>query len=314
MLENAGWQRGTPQDGGVFYLHAKPFPSIGMTAVVEYDGVPVGYMVDWDDQSIERAYVVDGLVTPDTLDFGSRWRKGDKRLKWRDVDPIVRSEVLADIATIMEKAQVSDARQRPPAEDLYADELARLSSTTGMRPARPAGGSRPRASSRSSSATQQLRIAPKFVGSRSFVERCVVALATNRGLMLVGEPGTAKSYLSELLAAAVSGDSTLTIQGSARPRPRTRSSTPGTTRCCSPRGRRERSLVPAPLCRACARARSCASRRSPAARSRCRTRCSRCSRDRVLTVPELEERDACSRPRASTSSPPPTPATAASTR
>ena len=42
-----------------------------------------------------------------------------------------------------------------------------------------------------------------------------MALATNRGLMLIGEPGTAKSYLSELLAAAVSGDSTLTIQGSA---------------------------------------------------------------------------------------------------
>ena len=43
----------------------------------------------------------------------------------------------------------------------------------------------------------------------------MVALATNRGLMLVGEPGTAKSLLSELLAAAVSGRSTLTIQGSA---------------------------------------------------------------------------------------------------
>jgi len=42
-----------------------------------------------------------------------------------------------------------------------------------------------------------------------------VALATNRGLMLIGEPGTAKSYLSELLAAAISGDSTLTVQGSA---------------------------------------------------------------------------------------------------
>ena len=34
-----------------------------------------------------------------------------------------------------------------------------------------------------------LRIAAKFVGKRSFVERCVVALATNRGLMLIGEPG-----------------------------------------------------------------------------------------------------------------------------
>jgi MoxR-like ATPase len=43
----------------------------------------------------------------------------------------------------------------------------------------------------------------------------MVSLATNRGLMLVGEPGTAKSLLSELLAAAISGQSTLTIQGSA---------------------------------------------------------------------------------------------------
>ena len=43
----------------------------------------------------------------------------------------------------------------------------------------------------------------------------MVTLATNRGLMLVGEPGTAKSLLSELLAAAICGDSTLTIQGGA---------------------------------------------------------------------------------------------------
>jgi MoxR-like ATPase len=47
------------------------------------------------------------------------------------------------------------------------------------------------------------------------LERVVVSLATNRGLMLIGEPGTAKSYLSELLAAAISGDSTLVVQGSA---------------------------------------------------------------------------------------------------
>jgi MoxR-like ATPase len=59
------------------------------------------------------------------------------------------------------------------------------------------------------------KIRPKFVGHPSLVDRAMVALATNRGLLLVGEPGTAKSYLSELLAAAVSGGSTLTIQGSA---------------------------------------------------------------------------------------------------
>ena len=61
----------------------------------------------------------------------------------------------------------------------------------------------------------RLQIARKFVGERDLVERCVVTLAGERGLLLVGEPGTAKSMLSELLAAAVSGDSTRVVQGTA---------------------------------------------------------------------------------------------------
>lgn len=60
-----------------------------------------------------------------------------------------------------------------------------------------------------------LVVTPKFVGDRSLVERCVVTLAGERGLLLVGEPGTAKSMLSELLAAAVCGDSELVVQGTA---------------------------------------------------------------------------------------------------
>ena len=58
-------------------------------------------------------------------------------------------------------------------------------------------------------------IEPKFVGSRSLVERCVVTLAGERGLLLVGQPGTAKSMLGELLTAAISGSSALTVQGTA---------------------------------------------------------------------------------------------------
>ncbi|GAA0685568.1 AAA family ATPase [Kitasatospora atroaurantiaca] len=61
----------------------------------------------------------------------------------------------------------------------------------------------------------KLVVAPKFVGERALVERCVVTLAGERGLLLVGEPGTAKSMLSELLSAAVSGTSALTVQGTA---------------------------------------------------------------------------------------------------
>ena len=58
-------------------------------------------------------------------------------------------------------------------------------------------------------------IRKKYLGNDTLVERCIVTLAGNRGLMLVGEPGTAKTMLSELLSAAISGTSTNTIQGTA---------------------------------------------------------------------------------------------------
>lgn len=55
----------------------------------------------------------------------------------------------------------------------------------------------------------------KFHGDDAMIDRAIVTLMSNRGLLLVGEPGTAKSMLSELLAAAISGTSELTIQGTA---------------------------------------------------------------------------------------------------
>ncbi|MFC8872241.1 AAA family ATPase [Streptomyces sp. NPDC057148] len=58
-------------------------------------------------------------------------------------------------------------------------------------------------------------ISPKYVGPRRIVEVAVSTLATDRALLLLGVPGTAKTWLSEHLAAAVSGDSTLLVQGTA---------------------------------------------------------------------------------------------------
>ncbi len=58
-------------------------------------------------------------------------------------------------------------------------------------------------------------IRKKYFGNDALVERCIITLAGNRGLMLVGEPGTAKTMLSELLSAAISGCSTNTVQGTA---------------------------------------------------------------------------------------------------
>ncbi|MFW6773294.1 ATP-binding protein [Nocardioides sp. CPCC 205120] len=114
-----------------------------------------------------------------------------------------------------------DRVQRPSAETLHAAELVRLRERDAATGATVPDGwaLAPRSVVDfvlgDAGRPDGLGLLPKFVGERAFVERCVVALATDRGLMLVGEPGTAKSYLSELLAAAVSGDSTLTIQGSA---------------------------------------------------------------------------------------------------
>src|SRR5579859_1982766 len=130
----------------------------------------------------------------------------------------------------------NDMRQRAqllPAETVHAEELRFLAAwDTGRRP--PGWRLTPRAAvtfvagsadehlqlgrtapADADDVPRSMRIVPKFVGQGALVERAVVTLAGERGLMLVGEPGTAKSMLSELLAAAVSGTSALTIQGTA---------------------------------------------------------------------------------------------------
>lgn len=104
--------------------------------------------------------------------------------------------------------------QRPPAEVLHADELKQLKEAD--KAARPPGWQMSlQAVRKFILGDDQLGIRPKFVGNPSLVDRAMVTLATQRGLMLVGEPGTAKSFLSELLTAAICGCSTHVIQGGA---------------------------------------------------------------------------------------------------
>ncbi|WP_043931620.1 ATP-binding protein [Bacillus sp. EB01] len=58
-------------------------------------------------------------------------------------------------------------------------------------------------------------IVPKYIGNKRLIEMAIATLVTDRALLLIGEPGTAKSTLSELLAAAIHGDSGKIIQGTA---------------------------------------------------------------------------------------------------
>ena len=63
--------------------------------------------------------------------------------------------------------------------------------------------------------TKKMSISTKFYGDRNIIQKTIVTLASERALMLIGEPGTAKSWLSEHLSAAISGLSTYLIQGTA---------------------------------------------------------------------------------------------------
>jgi hypothetical protein len=78
-------------------------------------------------------------------------------------------------------------------------------------------------------------ITPKYIGDRRLVEIAIATLATDRALLLLGVPGTAKTWLAEHLSAAISGESTLLVQRTA-----------GTTRSCLQRARRPRLWCPAP--------------------------------------------------------------------
>lgn len=103
---------------------------------------------------------------------------------------------------------------RLAAELRYADELERL--TAADRDKRPPGWKlSPRAVRRFILGDDALQVSRKFYGDDPLIDRAIVTLMGHQGLMLVGEPGTAKSLLSELLAAAISGDSGLTVQGTA---------------------------------------------------------------------------------------------------
>ncbi|AKT36079.1 ATP-binding protein [Chondromyces crocatus] len=107
---------------------------------------------------------------------------------------------------------------RLPAEVKHQAELEALSSAdTAPRP--PGWRLSPRAVETylmgSPKPVSGVAITPKYIGDRALVQVAIATLASDRALMLVGEPGTAKSWLSEHLAAAISGTSGMVVQGTA---------------------------------------------------------------------------------------------------
>jgi MoxR-like ATPase len=109
---------------------------------------------------------------------------------------------------------VNDANLRRSAEEIFTAELTALKR----------GDDRPRPDNwllsppavvtylLGGAASDGTAISAKYVGNRRLIETAVATLATDRALLLLGLPGTAKSWVSEHLAAAISGSSQRLIQ------------------------------------------------------------------------------------------------------
>lgn len=129
-------------------------------------------------------------------------------------------------------------------------------------------------------------ITPKYVGDASIIEVAIATLASDRALMLIGEPGTAKSWISEHLAAAISGTSGLVVQGTA-----------GTTEehikygwnyaLLLAEGPSDRALVPSPVLRAMREGKSARFEEITRAASEIQDALISILSDKTIAVPEL---------------------------
>ena len=129
MLERSHWLRDTPADGGGFQQHSKHFPSANLTAFIAYDGLSIGY---YDEpQELQSVYFVPGHVKPDW------WGEHKNRLRVREVDEVVLSEVLRLAHAIVARPNKERAsRLRPCPRRLYLPRT--LVRPHGLSPARKA--------------------------------------------------------------------------------------------------------------------------------------------------------------------------------
>jgi MoxR-like ATPase len=112
------------------------------------------------------------------------------------------------------KTRDTSHQLRLAAEEIYADELDALAKSDD-KPRPPGWRLSPQAAVTylmGGRLKGGFEITAKYVGNRRLIETAVATLATDRALLLLGVPGTAKSWVSEHLAAAISGSSQLLVQ------------------------------------------------------------------------------------------------------
>ncbi|HWG47350.1 MAG TPA: AAA family ATPase [Gemmataceae bacterium] len=137
--------------------------------------------------------------------------------KQKDTPTMLREPAEMKFAAQLEALRAADTDPKPPGWHLSPRAVRTfILGNAGQQSRAPATGKISKSAKISAGGDGQLATIPrKFHGEEAMIDRAIVTLMSNRGLLLVGEPGTAKSMLSELLTAAISGSSALTIQGTA---------------------------------------------------------------------------------------------------
>jgi MoxR-like ATPase len=133
--------------------------------------------------------------------------------KPKETPAMLRQPAEVRYAAELEALRAADTAPRPPGWQLSPRAVRTFILGNAPPETKPAG--KGKAAKAPAGKDGQPAIPRKFHGDEAMIDRAIVTLMSNRALLLVGEPGTAKSMLSELLAAAISGTSALTIQGTA---------------------------------------------------------------------------------------------------
>ena len=99
-MEKLGWTRGSADNHGVITEFSKQFPAADVTAVIENeDGVMLGMMDASSDQRIKRCLFLKGLYS------SVSYPNHKNMLPLKGIDPLVLSEVLADLTTLGSKGK-----------------------------------------------------------------------------------------------------------------------------------------------------------------------------------------------------------------
>ena len=99
-LDRRDWAREEVMDGGIFCGHYKYFEGCDVTAFVTYPGIIPGMLTESDDQEFSQI----GFMLGDSALCGFGQGDGEDR-SLKAVDPVIISEVLADLTAVMDKAK-----------------------------------------------------------------------------------------------------------------------------------------------------------------------------------------------------------------